>query len=149
LDLDKGKVVRMPEGFASLPRLRQNVWLRGRGVDLMVLGGAVQDWSLASPVDHPLKLTRVEAAAWDGELPVGWRDSEPEPSETIQLDGLGLVQVRLPGRPPHSDSTFVFETADGSRGLLQIRGFWFDRNDEPAGLKIRFRKLGRWTAGKG
>ena len=143
LDLDEGRIVRPPGPYSGWLRERKHEWLRQNGIDLMIMGSAIQSWSLLTPVDNETKLTKVPARTWEQGLDPDAGARQPESAEAIQFlnEGVELLQVRLDGRPTHPDHTFAFQTANGARGVMKVSGLNLGAGDEIVGLKLRFKKF--------
>lgn len=140
LDLDSGQAVAWPSQFNVWSRDRKQEWLREHGIDLMLMGSSIQQWSFLTPVDNPVTLVKVPPGAWDqkrGFLETALLEGPPLKGEALQLldPGLELIQMPLEGH------NFAFRTTDGAIGLIKIIALDLGNGDEAIGLKLRFKRF--------
>ncbi len=144
LDLDRGSVVAPPKDYSNWRRSRREQWLLENGIDLMVMGNDVQPWWLLSPVDNAIQLKAISLECWH-------RGVEPEVGAATSIQGealqfpdvsLGLYSFWLKHhKPTHPEHTFVFQTANGARGMLRVSGTIIEGVETLAGLKIEFKRI--------
>ena len=92
-------------------------------------------WGLVSPTGNTLKLVSVGRSLWTG------LDNERLDREVARshpgVSTLNATQgtIYSLGTNPVTPMTFVFATAKGARGLLEVTGF----TENPRGVKIRYK----------
>ncbi|MFN7139882.1 MAG: S26 family signal peptidase, partial [Limisphaerales bacterium] len=146
LDVDNSRIIEPPREYSSWSRTRREQWLNESGVDLMVLGNDSQPWWLLTPQDNPIQLAAISRETWS-------RGIEPEPTATTPVQGEALqflsVNLKLLAyklkhhRPTHPEHTFLFQTANGRRGMLRISGTIVEDMETLAGVKIEFKALAK------
>ncbi len=156
LDFEKNGVIEAPREFdlgregGGWTRTQKENWLKEKGIDLMVMGNGLQPWRLLIPVDNELKLVRVPAEIWRNTKESDWSELKPERGEALQFIDVDieLIEHQLKGRATHPDHTFLFTTADGTRGLLRFTGHLLAGGGDQIGLKLLFKKLPSTVAEK-
>lgn len=127
-DLDAGKFISMPQDITSSSSPEKVIpWILENGVDFLNYAGRLQLWDMVA--------VEVEEKSWDS-------------PDTIDVDN---VLVRGPSKeflPTWKEEytitnpyTYVFETREGGRGLLQVL------EKRSTYLKIRYKMLQKGKAG--
>jgi hypothetical protein len=150
LDLDSGQAVAWPPPFNVWSRDRKQEWLREHGIDLMITGSSVQQWSFLTPVDNPVTLVKTAPDAWDqgpGWLNEALLQYKPVKGEALQLldQGLELIRMPLEGRPTQPEHNYAFRTSEGAIGLIKVIALDLGNGDEAIGLKLRIKRFAGGT----
>jgi len=137
LDLDRGRLLRLPAEFFDWNQRRIGGWIEESGADLVAavpqLGPRLGTFAMSlAPADDstwtnpPTRAALLEKIAQAG---TGWCGA---PTNTIAEIHEDLRMMNLDCPLP---ATYAFRTAEGTVGLLQITGF----TDKPLGVKIRYK----------
>ena len=121
IDFDTGSLLAGPAAVWAQNTDVQKSWMQTNGVD--ALGAILQANGL---VCLDMKVAAVPASVWDetSALAVSSQLAGVKAQETVVLSGQeGLL------------STWLFQTREGGKGILQITGL----SDNPYGVKIRYK----------
>jgi len=139
LDLDRAQVLDLDEAFAGWDEAYRQGWLREQGVDLAV--GQVGQWGLIILDDTATKLVPVESSMWMAMNPSELEQALVRPTSDMQNSRVDKVMVRpIPGGR-EAPWTFVFETPDRTRGLLQVTQIMRNGSRIPSTARLRFKSL--------
>ncbi|MCC7203840.1 MAG: carboxypeptidase regulatory-like domain-containing protein [Phycisphaeraceae bacterium] len=127
IDLDSGRLLTEPAGLDATNPDAVMGWLRQNGVDAAsALGQSVRGLvgmdMIVLPVEKAWE-TWAAAEVWNNPQ---WPHSKPGTPAPMSTTGT------LP-------ATFLFQTRDGGRGILQITGYTEHAKDGADGVKIRYR----------
>jgi len=136
LDLDSGTLLAQPKEANAGTMDELLVWLEQNGVDLIPDQGPGGVWGIITPAKAALKLALVAVEKWN-------ESSEEELGRTLAAGGATSLEIiqrngLMVYVPPATESpplTFVFRTAAGRSGVLQITEF----TTHPAGVKLRYK----------
>jgi len=140
LDIRTGQLYSMNSSVEKSEQLRK-AWLRNSGIDLMV-DYARNRWAL---LGVGLNLFDVDASLWDGAT--GQQDLWPvmdQPTMVLERKVSEAGTACLLAQDPCLPATFVFETNDLARGMLQITACL----NQPRAVKLRYRLAPTMDAGR-
>lgn len=129
IDLDDNRVFAPPSSDLSMEELNQ--WITSKGIDAIAMtreAGAVQGL-----VGWDMRLLQVDGS--------GWQDSLPK-ALAAKLESVQPLREVIMRGENALPATFLLQTREGGKGVLQITGF----TDNPRGVKIRY-KLVKWSKG--
>jgi serine/threonine protein kinase len=131
LDLDSGTI--LTNSMLDWQSRAGHEWIRTNGLDVVATESSK---NIPILLDVDLVLAPAPTNGWDiitaADVGQDWTLMQQEPR-----------QEQIFGAPPGQSGTFLFQTREGGKGILQITGF----SENPPGVKLRY-KLAQNVGGK-
>ena len=132
LDLDSGTI--LTNSMLDWQSRAGHEWIRTNGLDVVATESSK---NIPILLDVDLVLAPAPTNGWDiftaADVGQDWTLMQQEPR-----------QEQIFGAPPGQSGTFLFQTREGGKGILQITGF----SENPPGVKLRYKLVQNGNATK-